>query len=417
MIVAQAREPADEIDERGHVGRRRAAEAVDEAASLAGRDQLLGVDVGERRDAEGGVADQLGEDAAGAERDQRAEDGILDEAGQQLGAASGSSAGRSPGAPIFATAARTASASPTLERDAIAFGLMHAGGGGLDDDGVAERGAASIASSAECATTSPTSGIPYASKRARASAGLEPGVVSIGQHSVDDRRGCWRGRRPARERSRAGDAASPPARRLDRGRARPTRGRRRLRQPRRRARSASGMPSALMTTARTGLSPPPARATAAATSSAVALTAGTNRTITASTPGSSSTSGSAASYEAQSLSRACRPGSRGSPRPAGAPRVAYGSLQRAAGSVRPAASQASAHMIPSPPALVSTATPRPASAGCVDEQRRDVDELLERAGADDSGLVEERVDGRLGAGQGRCVRAGRASAGSPSSRS
>ena len=36
------------------------------------------------------------------------------------------------------------------------------------------------------------------------------------------------------------------------------------------------------------------------------------------------------------------------------------------GSARPAASQASAHMIPSPPAFVSTATLRPRGAGCVE---------------------------------------------------
>ena len=41
------------------------------------------------------------------------------------------------------------------------------------------------------------------------------------------------------------------------------------------------------------------------------------------------------------------------------------------------------------------------------EQRRDVEQLLERVGADDAGLVEERVDGRVGAGERRCVRARR----------
>ena len=46
--------------------------------------ELLGIDVGQRRDPEGGFADQLGEDAAGAERDERAEDRVLDDAGQQL---------------------------------------------------------------------------------------------------------------------------------------------------------------------------------------------------------------------------------------------------------------------------------------------------------------------------------------------
>ena len=46
--------------------------------------ELVRVDVGQRRDSERRVADQLGEHAAGAERDERAEDRILDDAGEQL---------------------------------------------------------------------------------------------------------------------------------------------------------------------------------------------------------------------------------------------------------------------------------------------------------------------------------------------
>ena len=49
--------------------------------------ELLRVDVGERRDPERGVADQLGEHAAGPEGDERAEDRILHDPGEQLGAA------------------------------------------------------------------------------------------------------------------------------------------------------------------------------------------------------------------------------------------------------------------------------------------------------------------------------------------
>ena len=41
------------------------------------------------------------------------------------------------------------------------------------------------------------------------------------------------------------------------------------------------------------------------------------------------------------------------------------------------------------------------------KQRRHVDQLLERGGADHAGLVEERVDSGLGARQRRCVRTGR----------
>ena len=75
--------------------------------------------------------------------------------------------------------------------------------------------------------------------------------------------------------------------------------------------------------------------------------------------------------------------------------------------MRPAASQASAQRMPSPPAFVSTATRRPLGSRLVREQRGDVDQLLERGGADDAGLVEERVDGGLGAGERRGVRARR----------
>ena len=71
------------------VGRRGAAEAGDEPAGLARADELLGVDVGERREPELRLADQLGEHAAGPEGDERAEDRILDDAGEQLGAAVG----------------------------------------------------------------------------------------------------------------------------------------------------------------------------------------------------------------------------------------------------------------------------------------------------------------------------------------
>ena len=45
------------------------------------------VDVGERREPEPGVTDQLGEHAAGTERDERAEHRILRDAREQLRAA------------------------------------------------------------------------------------------------------------------------------------------------------------------------------------------------------------------------------------------------------------------------------------------------------------------------------------------
>ena len=87
----------------------------------------------------------------------------------------------------------------------------------------------------------------------------------------------------------ARSAARPSARAADSGYAKAAT----WRDPR----SAAGTPSEDITTASTGLSAPasPAvRSTAWATSSAVPLTAGTKRTMTASIAGSASSSGSAA---------------------------------------------------------------------------------------------------------------------------
>ena len=70
VILADPRQAADEIDKRGHVGRRRTPEALDKLPGLAGRDQLLSIDIGHRGDPEADVADQLGEDAARAEGDE-----------------------------------------------------------------------------------------------------------------------------------------------------------------------------------------------------------------------------------------------------------------------------------------------------------------------------------------------------------
>ena len=60
---------------------------ADEPARLARADELVRVDVGQGREPEVRVADQLREHAAGAEGDERAEDGILRHAGEQLDAA------------------------------------------------------------------------------------------------------------------------------------------------------------------------------------------------------------------------------------------------------------------------------------------------------------------------------------------
>ena len=105
------------------------------------------------------------------------------------------------------------------------------------------------------------------------------------------------------------------------------------------------------------------------------------------------------------LRRACRPGSRRSPPPRGArascPRVSSDS----SGSSSPTASQASAQRIPSPPAFVRTADAPALRLRLARQQRADVDQLLERGRADHAGLVEERVDGCVGAGERGRVRA------------
>ena len=96
---------------------------------------------------------------------------------------------------------------------------------------------------------------------------------------------------------------------------------------------------------------------------------------------------------------------RGSPRPAAARPAPRGCRRPGPGSSRPAASHASAHRIPRPPALVTTATDRPRRQRLGGKQRGDVEQLAERVGADDAGLAEQRVDRLLGPGQRRGVRA------------
>ena len=97
--------------------------------------------------------------------------------------------------------------------------------------------------------------------------------------------------------------------------------------------------------------------------------------------------------------------------PRASSRSAAASRRESAGNSRPAASQASAQRIPSPPALVSDADAMAARQRLRREQRRRVEELLERVGADHACLVEERVDRRVRAGECRRVRARRARAG------
>ena len=120
-------------------------------------------------------------------------------------------------------------------------------------------------------------------------------------------------------------------------------------------------------------------------------------------PGRRARSARPARTSGPSPSRACRPGWRRWPPRAGR-RAGLASVSGAsAGSSRPAASQASAQRMPSPPAFVITATRLPARQRLRREQGGCVDQLLERPRANHAGLAEERLDRRLGARQRRGV--------------
>src|SRR5204863_4651426 len=110
----------------------------------------------------------------------------------------------------------------------------------------------------------------------------------------------------------------------------------------------AGEPSALITAGSTGLSAPTdARAIAAATSAAVATTGGTKSTITASTPWSASTIGSATSY-VPAVAEPSRSTGFALLASAGVTRDSAATVSGASGgSDRPAASHASAQRIPS----------------------------------------------------------------------
>src|SRR6266545_4474886 len=84
QLDGETREAVEDGCERVGVERRLAPEAVDEPARLSAHNELLGVDVGQRRDAERGLPDQLGKHAARAEADEGPEDRILDDADEEL---------------------------------------------------------------------------------------------------------------------------------------------------------------------------------------------------------------------------------------------------------------------------------------------------------------------------------------------
>ena len=102
-------------------------------------DELLGVGVGQRRDAELGLADQLREDASGPERHERAEDRVLDDAGEELGAAREHRLDQDWRADALSGLANLVLSRET-ERNPAGFGLVRAGLRALDNCGKTELG-------------------------------------------------------------------------------------------------------------------------------------------------------------------------------------------------------------------------------------------------------------------------------------
>src|SRR5918912_4044566 len=73
-----------EICQGALVGRRLPAEPADEATSFSVGNELLRIRIGQRRDPELGLSDQLGKDAAGPERNEWAEYRVLHDPGEEL---------------------------------------------------------------------------------------------------------------------------------------------------------------------------------------------------------------------------------------------------------------------------------------------------------------------------------------------
>ena len=199
---------------------------------LAGGDELLGVDVGERREPEPRLADQLCEDAAGAERDERPEDGILDDAGEQLRAALHHRLHehREPD-PLDRRAHRLLVLE--VERDASRLGLVRARGGGLHDDRIAELGGCLRLRRRRCRRPARArAGSRRRSSSARASAGVEPGVGRRRRASAATISAAAAWSIPSQLGHGSGRPAQPlgALRPRARARARPTPGRRRTRR-------------------------------------------------------------------------------------------------------------------------------------------------------------------------------------------
>ncbi len=166
-----------------------------------------------------------------------------------------------------------------------------------------------------------------------------------------------------------------------------------------------------MTTASTGLSAAASRAvrsTASAISSAVALTAGTNRTITASTTGSARSRGSAAAYVAAVAPPSMSTGFATLASGASSSRRAATVSSPRVGSVEPRGVAGVGRQDPEPTGVREQGDRAPGEARLARQQGRGVDQLLERRRADHTGLVEERVRRRLRPRERRRVRARRA---------
>ena len=169
------------------------------------------------------------------------------------------------------------------------------------------------------------------------------------------------------------------------------------------------MPSALITTASTGLSAAAsavARSSAAATSSAVGAHGRNEEDDDRVDAGVGEQRRQRRRVGLRrSPSRACRPGSRRSPRPAAPREARRASPRRAAAAPAPRPHTRRRRGCRARRRSSSRATRRPRGSGWVEKQRRDVDQLLERCRPEDAGLAEERVDGRVGACERRRVRA------------
>jgi hypothetical protein len=123
----------DEIGQGRRVRCGSAAVAGYEKAGLLLVEELLGVDVRERRDAEAGFADQLGQHSARPEGDERAERRVLHDAGEELGPARDhllDDHGLADSLGCLADGSLVAE----IEGNASRLGLVRAGDGRLDHD-------------------------------------------------------------------------------------------------------------------------------------------------------------------------------------------------------------------------------------------------------------------------------------------